>query len=40
MVEEDTKSNLLTHFGYFPNSYSDESKKYVENWISSHRRHT
>ncbi|KAL3014188.1 hypothetical protein AAZX31_06G092700 [Glycine max] len=23
MVEEDTKSNLLTHFGYFPNSYSD-----------------
>ncbi|KAG5018898.1 hypothetical protein JHK87_014753 [Glycine soja] len=24
MVEEDTKSNLLTHFGYFPNSYSDD----------------
>ncbi|RDX86675.1 hypothetical protein CR513_31979, partial [Mucuna pruriens] len=39
MVEEDTKSNLLNNFGYFPNSYSDESKKYVENWISS-LRHT
>ncbi|XP_061352497.1 uncharacterized protein LOC133297386 [Gastrolobium bilobum] len=37
MVEEDPKSNLLGNVGYFPDSYSDESKKYVENWISSLR---
>ncbi|TKY74436.1 hypothetical protein E2542_SST03197 [Spatholobus suberectus] len=29
MVEEDTKSNLLSNFGYFPNSYSDGKSGFV-----------
>ncbi|KAI9097768.1 hypothetical protein K1719_025664 [Acacia pycnantha] len=32
---EDPKSNILSTVGNFPDSYSDESKKYVENWLSS-----
>lgn len=36
-IEEDTKSNLLNGVGHFLDSYSDESKKYVENWLSSIR---
>ncbi|KAE9595988.1 hypothetical protein Lalb_Chr17g0344551 [Lupinus albus] len=34
---EGPKSNLLSSVsvGKFPHSYSDESKKYVENWLSS-----
>ncbi|XP_028802220.1 uncharacterized protein LOC114757362 [Neltuma alba] len=32
---EDPKSNILTTVGNFPDNCSDESKKYVENWLSS-----
>ncbi|CAL0315566.1 unnamed protein product [Lupinus luteus] len=33
---EGPKSNLPSSVvGHFPHSYSDESKKYVENWLSS-----
>ncbi|XP_019455004.1 PREDICTED: uncharacterized protein LOC109356120 [Lupinus angustifolius] len=32
---EGPKSNLPSSVGNFPHSYSDESKKYVENWLSS-----
>ncbi|KAE9609089.1 hypothetical protein Lal_00020230 [Lupinus albus] len=37
MEEEDPKSNLLSNVGNFPDGYSEESKKYVENWINSLR---
>ncbi|CAI8585805.1 unnamed protein product [Vicia faba] len=36
-IQEDNKSNLLNGVGVFLDSYSDESKKYVENWLSSLR---
>ncbi|ESW13264.1 hypothetical protein PHAVU_008G181900 [Phaseolus vulgaris] len=36
-ILEDPKSNLLRGVGNFPDSYSDESKKYVEDWLSSLR---
>ncbi|PNX76479.1 hypothetical protein L195_g032428 [Trifolium pratense] len=36
-IEEGTKTNLLNGVGNFLDSYSDESKKYVENWLSSLR---
>ncbi|XP_057442449.1 uncharacterized protein LOC130734141 [Lotus japonicus] len=35
MMEEDPKSNLMNGVRNFPDSYSDASKKFVENWISS-----
>ncbi|KAJ1416424.1 hypothetical protein SESBI_17382 [Sesbania bispinosa] len=37
LEEEDPKGNLLSGVQNFPDSYSDESKKYVENWLSSLR---
>ena len=37
MMVEDPGSNFLSGVGNFPDSYSDESKKYVENWLSALR---
>ncbi|KAI4337595.1 hypothetical protein L6164_015991 [Bauhinia variegata] len=34
---KDSKDNSLTTVGNFPDGYSAESKKYVENWLSSLR---
>lgn len=32
---EDSRNNILNTVGIIPDSYSDESKKYMEQWLSS-----